>query len=152
MVSVSKTDVYSWMSSVAVPSKAGDPVVLGEVSEVVDTPKLCQSGPQESGEASLPQLDLVALVAVSVAVSKAEPVVVDLEAVSEAVIDPTFVVDEEVSDTKAEAALAEEVGMAPARQMAMEMAQHHPLMLHLDLEEEAALVVGMVPLPPSMVV
>lgn len=148
MVSASKTDVCSSMSSVAVPSKAGDPVVLGEVSEVVDTQKPCQYGLQESGQASLLQLDLVALVAVSVADFKVDPVVVDLEVVSEAGIDLTSEVDEEVLDTKAEAALAEEVGMAPARRMAMEMGQHHRLMLRLDLEEEAALVVGMVPLPP----
>lgn len=148
MVSVSKIDVCSWMSSVAVPSKAGDPVVLGEVSEVVDTPKLCQYGPQESGQAFLLQLDLVALVAVSVAVFKVDPVVVDLEVVSVAGIDLISVEDEEASDTKVEAALAEEVGMAQVRRMAMEMAQHHRLMLRLDLEEEAALVVGMVPLPP----
>ncbi len=148
MVSVSKTDVYSWMSSVAVPSKAGDPVVLGGVSEVADTPKLCQYGPQELGVASLLQLAQVALVADSVAASKLDPVVVDSEAVSEVAIDLTFVVDEEASDTKAEAASAEEVGMVLARRMAMGMAQHHPLMLSLDLEEEAASVVGMVPLPP----
>lgn len=136
------------MSSVAAPSKAGDPVVLGEVSEVVDTPKLCQYGPPELGVVSLLQLDLVALVAVSVAAFKLDLVVVDSEAVSEVAIDLTFVVDEEASDTKAEAALAEGVGMVLARLMAMGMGPHHPLMLPLDLEEEVASAVGMVPLPP----
>ncbi len=146
MVSASKTDVCSWTSSVAVPSKAGDPVVLGEASGVVDTPKLCQYGPQEPEEASLLLLDLEALVAVSVADFKVGLVVVDSEAVSEAEIDLISVVVEEASDIKAEAALAEEVGMAVARRMVM-AAPHHPLMLHLDLEVEAASVVGMVPLP-----
>lgn len=87
---------------------------------------------------------------VSVADSKVD-LAVDSEADSAAEIGLTFVAVEAVSDIKAEAALVEEVGTAEVRRMAMEVAQHHPPMLLLDLEEEVVLVVGMVPLPLRMV-
>lgn len=103
------------------------------------------------GEDSLLQLDPGVLVVVSVVVSKVD-LAVGSEAASEAEIDPTFVEVEAASDIKAEAALVGEVGTAEVRRMVMAVAQHHPLMLLLDLEEEAVSVVGMAPLPLQMVV
>lgn len=145
MVYASRIDVCSWMSNVAVPSRAGDLVVLEEVSEVVDTQKLCQSDPQESEEVLLHLPDLEASVAVgSVAGFKVDLVVAGSEVDSEVGIGPTSAEDEAVSDIKVEVALVEEV--AAARRMGTVMVRHRPLTLLLDLEDEVASVVGMVAL------
>jgi hypothetical protein len=97
-------------------------------------------------EASLRQLDLEVSVVDSVAASGGLHVVEGFEEDSEVVIDLTSVEDEAASDIKVAVALVEEVGMVVVRPMAMVIAQHHPLMHLLVLEEEAALVVGTVAL------
>lgn len=118
----------------------------------VGIPKLCQLDQLLHQEASLRQQDRGGLVEASVADSEAHhAVVVDFEEASEATTDLISVEDEVVSDIKVEAALVDEVGMAAVRLTATVMAQHHPLMRLLDLEEEVALVMGMVALL-SMVV
>ena len=70
------------------------------------------------------------------------------EEVSEVVTGAASVVEEVVSDTKAEVVLVvEEVGMAGDRPVATVMARQHPQMHLLALAETVeALAVGMVPL------
>lgn len=151
MVSESKTDVFSSMSSVAVLSRVGGLVVLVVVLEVVGTPKQCLYVRLRLAEVFLLQPVQEDLVAVSVADSAEPHEEEDLEEASVAVIDQTSVEAAEASVTKAEVDLVGEVGMEVVLLMAMVMAQLHPLMLLLVPEEEAALVVGMV-VPQPMVV
>lgn len=133
MVFALKIDVFLSTLSVVVRSKDGDLVALEEASEAADILKLCRLDLQELAEALLLQPDLEASVVVSVEGLAAVLAVVAFEEVSEAVTGVALVVDEVVSDTKAEAVLVvEEVGMAVDRQMATVTAQQHPRMHLLD--------------------
>lgn len=146
MVSVSKTDAFLSTWSAAALSKDGDLVALVEDSVAVDIPKLCQLGQWALQEDSLHQLDPEVLVVGFVAVSEELHAAVVSEVASEVVIDLTSVEDEAASDTKAEVALVEEVGMVVARLMALVTVRRHPLMPLLDPAEEEASVVGTVAL------
>ena len=148
MVFVSKTDVFLSTLSAVVQSKDGDLVALEEDSEAVDIPRLCLLDPQELVEASLLQLDLEDSVVVSVVDLAALLAVAAFEEVFEAVTGAALVVEEVVSDTKAQAVLAvEEVGIAVGHLMATVMARQHPRMHLLVLAETVeALAVGMVAL------
>ena len=96
-------------------------------------------------EASQLQLALGVLAVASAADLVVLLVEADLEEASEEAIEAV----EEVSDTKVEAVLAEEVGMVVAHLTVMVTAQLHPPMLRLVQVEEEALAVGMV-VPLSM--
>lgn len=149
MVFALKIDVSLSMSSVAVQSRDGGLVALGEVWVVVDIPKQRQCDLQELEEDSLLQLDLETSEVVSAAGSEELHAEADSEGASVVVSDKTFAEDEEVLDTKAGVALAEEVGIAVVLPTAMAMVRHHPQMLLRVLEEEEASVVGMVALPST---
>ncbi len=148
MVSASKIDVFLSTLSVAVQSKGGDLVALEGGSEAVDIPKPCQLDLQELAEASLLRPDLEASVVVSVEDLAALLAVAASEEVSEVVTEGALVVEEVVSDTKAEVVLVvPEVGMAVDRPMATVMAKQHPRMHLLDLAEtEEVLAVVLVAL------
>ena len=112
---------------------------------VVAIPKLCPLD-QWASEVDLLLLQVLeASVVVSVAGSGVRHVVVGSGEVSE-VIDLTFVEEGAVLGIKEAVALVEEVGMVVVRLMATVMAQRHPLMHLLALEEEVALAVGTVAL------
>ena len=145
MVYVSRIAVYLSMSSVAALSKVGGPVALVGALEAVDTQKLCQPGLRPLEAVSRLQLDLEASVGVFVAaLEEPHAAAAALEEAFEGEIDPAMVEVEEVSDIKVEAALVEEVGMVEVHLTAIVTAQHHPLMLLLDLADVEASVVGMV--------
>ncbi len=146
MVYVSRIVACWLMSSVVVLLKDGDLVAWVEDSVAVDIPKQCRLDLWVRQEASLRQLDLEVSVVDSVAALGGLHVAEGFEEDSEVVIDLTSVEDEAASDIKVAVALVEEVGMVVVRPMAMVIAQHHPLMHLLVLEEEAALVVGTVAL------
>ena len=143
----SKIDVFLSTSSVAVPSRDGDLVVLEGDLGAVDIPKLCRLDLQESAEVSLLQLDLEASVAVFVE-ALAAVLAVAASGVSAVVIAAALAAEEVALDTKVEAVLVvEEVGMAVDRPMATVMAQQHLRMHLLALAETAvALAVVMVAL------
>ena len=153
MVSASKIDVFLLTLSVAVQSKDGDLVAWEEDSEAVDIPKLCRLDLQELVQVSQLQPDPAASVVVSVEELAAPLAVAAFEEVSEVVIGGPLVVEEVVSDTKAEVALAEEeVGMEVDRPMATVMAKQHPRMHLLALAETVeVLVVRMVALLRTVV-
>ena len=132
------------MSSAVVLSKVGDLVVWAEVLVAVAILKLCPLDQWVLGVDLLLLPVLEASVVVSVADLGAGHVV-GLGEVSE-VIDLTFAEGGEVLDIKEVVALVEEVGMVVVRLMATVMAQRRPLMHLPALEEEVALVVGMVAL------
>lgn len=148
MVSASKTDVFLSTSNVVVQSRDGDLVALEEDLEAVDIPKLCRLDPRELAAASLLQLGQAASVVASEEGLAALLAVAAFEEVSEVVTGAALVVEEAVSDTKAEAVSAvEEVGMAVDRLMVMVMAKQHPQMHLLALAETVEVwAVGMVAL------
>ena len=150
MESASKTDAFLSMLNVAVQSKDGGLVALEEDLEAVDIPKLCLLDlQQELAEDLLLRPDREASVVVSVEDLAVLLAAAAFEEVSEVVIGAALVVEEVVSDTKAEVVLVvDEVGMAADRPMATVMAKQHPRMHLLALAEIVeALVVGMVALP-----
>ena len=140
MVYVLKIDGFLSMLSVAAQSRDGDLVVSVEVLEVADIPRLCLLVRWVLEVALLLQLDPEDLLAVFAAGLAEGHVAEGLEEASVVAIDLTSVEEEEALDIKAEVDLEEEVGMVVARLTAMVMAQHHPLMHPLVLEEEEGLV------------
>ncbi len=114
----------------------------------MDIPKLCRLDLQELVEASLLRPDLEASVVVSVEDLVVLLAVAAFEEGSEGVTGAALVVEEVVSDTKAEVvSVVEEVGMAVDHPMATVMARQHPQTHLLALAETVeALAVGMVAL------
>ncbi len=110
----------------------------------VDTQKPCQYDLQALAEAYLLQLVPEASVVASAADLAEGRAEVGSGEVSEEETDQTFEADAEALDTKVEAVLVGEVGMAVAPLMATVMVQHHPLTLLLALGGEEASVVGTV--------
>lgn len=150
MVSASKIDVFLSTLSVAVQSKDGDLAALEEDSEAADIPKLCRLDPQGLPEDSLLRPGPAASVVGSVEDLAALLAVAAFEEeVSEVVTGAALVVEEVVSDTKAEAdSVVREVGMAVDRPMAQ---QHLPTHLLVLAETAEALAVGMVALIQTVV-
>lgn len=99
MVSVSKIAGYAWMLNVVVQHPDGARVVLVEVSEVVDTRKLCLLDLSDQAVLALPQA--LASVVVSVVVfEEGEDMVAAMVAIAAASEAATEVVDEVELDTR----------------------------------------------------
>lgn len=144
----SRTAVSWWMLNVVVPSKAGNLDVLEADLGAAATPKAHLLDLEDL----LLLLDPVAFKVASVAILAGVAIAVDSEVAFEAVIEvATVVEDEEALDTKAEAALAEEVGMGED----MVMAQHLPPMLLLaqvEVDQVSAVAVTAAPLLEHLLV
>ena len=110
MESPSRVERYSWMSSVVVPSKAGD--LVDWVADLVAAGTL-ESWPEGPLASPLPP-DLVAMEAVSEVASEVGVVMVVSVVGSGAAIGGVLVAEEAALATKAAVALAAEVGMVVA--------------------------------------